>query len=271
MRLELKFGDSVIELFVFGNGPKKLIAFHGFDNEAQEFEPLYTLLAEYTIISVNLYFHGGSFASSEHVQAGLNEANFIQLHKQIFERFPADQYDLIGYSLGGRIALWLYELQSKKIGKIILLAPDGLKPTGLYRFVTRNYFGKKLFQRVVTNPTRIIKLGELMVRFRMLPEKKLRFLKYNLENQMRRDKVYNTWMIYRFAIPNLPLIKSFLKAEEKKAYLFFGKWDVLMPPSLGNTFKKDVADNCEVNIIDTGHQLISEKNLKALAEILNRV
>ena len=41
-----------------------------------------------------------------------------------------------------------------------------------------------------------------------------------------------------------------------------------MPPILGRRFKKGIEKNCTVTIIDTGHHLLSVKNLTEIAEVL---
>jgi len=268
VRTEIKFEDKLLELYIYGNGPKKMIIFHGFDNEANEFEPLSTFLPGFTLISVNLFFHGNSTASEESVREGLSRERFISLHKAIMEQFPAEKYDIMGFSLGGRIALMFYQLLPEHVDRLILMAPDGLKPTTLYRFITRNQMGNSLFRRVVTNPNRLIAFGNGLKKLKLIDEKKIRFLKYNMENELRRQKVYNSWMIYRFIIPDIAAIKKMIADRNSKVDLIFGKYDVLMRPSLGEKFKMGLKENCKVHVLPTGHQLISEKNLAAIANLL---
>jgi len=268
VRTEIQLDDKILEIFTYGNGQKKMIIFHGFDNEATEFEPLSNELPDYTLISVNLFFHGSSKASMKSVETGIDVEQFKDIHKMLMDKFPAEKYDVMGFSLGGRVALTLYQFMSERIDRLILLAPDGLKPTTMYRFVTRNYFGKKLFERVIKDPHRLIAFGNGLKKIKLLDEKKIRFLKYSLENQLRRDKVYNGWMIYRYIIPDLSEVKKIIIANNTKVDLFFGKHDVLMPPSLGQKFKSGLGKNCTVHVLPTGHQLISEKNLAAIAELI---
>ena len=111
MRTEIILDDKILELYIYGSGPKKMIIFHGFDNEATEFEPLSKFLPNYTLISVNLFFHGNSTASEDSVQKGLSHDGFIKLHQILMDKFPAERYDIMGFSLGGRIALLFYQFQ----------------------------------------------------------------------------------------------------------------------------------------------------------------
>ncbi|MBK8363645.1 MAG: hypothetical protein IPL24_08125 [Bacteroidetes bacterium] len=76
----------------------------------------------------------------------------------------------------------------------------------------------------------MIAFGNGLKKIKLLDEKKIRFLKYSLENQLRRDKVYNGWMIYRYIIPDLSEVKKIIIANNTKVDLFFGKHDVLMRP-----------------------------------------
>ena len=52
---------------------------------------------------------------------------------------------VLGFSLGGRIALSLYQAQPENVEKLILLAPDGLIVNFWYWFSTQTWIGNNIF------------------------------------------------------------------------------------------------------------------------------
>ncbi|MBL0103467.1 MAG: alpha/beta fold hydrolase [Bacteroidetes bacterium] len=135
MRAEFTDGEFKFEYFVYGRGPKILFAFHGFDNDAQEFEPLAKQLGHsHTIVSVNLLFHGESTTSEKLVERGMSHAEFLRTTEKLMSLFPAETYELMGFSLGGRMALYITQHLGIRVSRLILLAPDGLKKRRILSF-----------------------------------------------------------------------------------------------------------------------------------------
>ena len=62
------------------------------------------------------------------------------------------------------------------------MLPSSAGRTTMYRFITRNKYGNKLFRRVMKNPDRLIAFGNGLMKLKLLDEKKIRFLIYNMEN-----------------------------------------------------------------------------------------
>jgi pimeloyl-ACP methyl ester carboxylesterase len=269
MRAEYTDGDYKFEYFVYGRGPKILFAFHGFDNDAQEFEPLARWIGDtHTIVAVNLLFHGESTTPEKVVERGMSHADFIRTTEKLMTFFPAETYELMGFSLGGRMALYITQFLGPKVSRLILLAPDGLKSAGFYRFATSNSLGHTLFKRVVNDPGRFVGLAKALGRMGLLSEKKVRFAKLSLETPKKRNKVYNAWMVYRHILPDLETVKLSVKDNKIDVQLFFGKFDVLMPPELGKEFSKTIESNCSIHVIETGHQLLKEKILEKIGRTL---
>jgi len=62
------------------------------------------------------------------------------------------QFALMGYSLGARVALSIYEKIPSQVEKIILLAPDGLKVNFWYWLSTQTRIGNQLFAFTMKHP-----------------------------------------------------------------------------------------------------------------------
>ena len=110
----LSYKNSDISYYRFGSGPKQVICFHGYGEEAT----LYSFLEKYagnhfTFYAIDLPFHG---------QTKWNDGlafthNDLQ---QIVETILTERNEkliLMGFSLGGRIALSFYQSQPEQIGR----------------------------------------------------------------------------------------------------------------------------------------------------------
>ncbi len=185
-------------------GLKLLFAFHGFDNDANDFRIFEKVFGKrYTIVAINLFFHG----KSDHSHVNMRKMYFsteilLELFNQVLFNFPANDFPFMGFSLGGRIILELLPYFSKRIDRVILLAADGLKISPWYVFITNTALGKRLFKRVVFTAL-IASSGFQNYSTKQVSSAKsnIIFALSNFDTLEKRKKVYNVWMIFRHILP----------------------------------------------------------------------
>src|SRR5215831_1773373 len=122
------YKNSEIGYHVFGNGPTPIVCFHGYGEDGESFLFLEKYLGDqFSFIAPDLPFHG---------RTNWQEKNFSKqdLMAIIKELFIINDFDykscrisLLAFSLGGRIALNVYELMPSSINRVVLMAPDGMK------------------------------------------------------------------------------------------------------------------------------------------------
>ncbi len=246
-----------VEYLVFGHGPETLLAFHGFDNDAEDllvFEP--SLGDRFTIISINLFFHGKSRSTVAADRAVFDTQALSTVVHHILTACDVHRFSLLGYSLGGRICLKTLELFPDRIDRLLLLAADGLKMNRWYIFITGTKIGRSLFRRVVKKPDTFLRMAGIIRALRLVGEKQYKFALSYFDDQKKRDKVYAVWMIYRLLLPDQKSISSILRTYPIACHLLFGKRDSIIPAAFGNSFLKKVGGNCTIHCVDAGHQLI---------------
>ena len=62
------------------------------------------------------------------------------------EKENIEDFHVMGFSLGARLALTSFEMFPSKVKKLYLLAPDGIQDSIWFRIATGFWWGKKLFQ-----------------------------------------------------------------------------------------------------------------------------
>jgi pimeloyl-ACP methyl ester carboxylesterase len=101
--LHLKTQRGRIAALRFGNpsGPK-VLALHGWLDNAASFIPMAPFLADYDIVAIDMHGHGGS----DHIAAGYDYAFVDWLHDilDVLDDLGWAQCHLLGHSLGGALA-----------------------------------------------------------------------------------------------------------------------------------------------------------------------
>jgi pimeloyl-ACP methyl ester carboxylesterase len=257
MESMIEHPDYQCEYFVYGTGKKIIFAFHGFGNHATDFKPLEQILGdEYTIVSVNLFFHGRSSVLKQFIERGFSIDQIRSLTKEFMDRFPAVKYELMGFSLGGRIAMKLAELFPHRISRLILLAPDGLTVSPFYRLSTLNLAGRFLFKKSIDKADSLVRIANLLKKYRLIDEKKYQLAMYHLESKEYRQRVYDVWMVFRKIRPDIDKLRTIISKNNLKVRLFFGRYDKIILPEWGKILEKGLEKNVKTTLIETGHQIV---------------
>ena len=185
-----------LEYITFGNGKETLICFHGFGQEAQGFLAFETTLGkQYTIHSVNLFYHGNSVFPDTRLENKPVEPNEL---KSIFEILRIKEefisFSLAGYSLGGKVALTLSGLYPMQTKKLFLIAPDGIKANLWYHFASQTLIGQKLNKASIKNEWVFRSFMKLSSHLGFASNRQQRFT----NSQMKSTEQYNPWWVTKY-------------------------------------------------------------------------
>ncbi|MBX2840196.1 MAG: alpha/beta hydrolase [Flammeovirgaceae bacterium] len=210
----------------FGNGEKILLAFHGFGQDGSVYKSLTKHKPDYKIYSFDLYFHGKSYWNEE--QDFLKPKKLKKAFKKFFEEKSIQKFELIGFSMGCRSALALTKYFPKRIKKITLIAPDGIRENFWYRFAIRNAYGQKIFSSIIANPAWCIKVLDILKNLRIVPASQIQIAKWQLEDKQLRDRIYYTWRLYRFFQFNFKKIGKQISKNKVEVEVILGDKDFII-------------------------------------------
>ncbi len=223
-----------------------VVAFHGFDRNAREmfnFSPLFE--DDSVMLSISLLHHD---TSTPLPPLPLDEAlepsiliesieNFISMN---FSTIKILNLVLLGYSMGSRVALTLFEKFPDKLSKVIVLAPDGLKMGGLYRFVVNTRLGKYCWRLIDKKPKTNRWFINAMRSMRLISQHKHQFGRYHTDSAEIRKRVAFGWAGHKLFWPDKEgLVKAINEniTHEKKIYFIFGKRDKIIPYSWSKSLR----------------------------------
>ena len=273
MKQELiTYKSSQISYCSFGSGPKVAICFHGYGEEATLFAFLDNYAGnQYTFFSIDLPFHGktkwnnGLIFTHEDLQQIVEKIigdNNLKLQTSNFK------LTLIGFSLGGRVALSFLQANPEKIEKLVLLAPDGLKVNFWYWLATQTSLGNKFFAFTLQYPGWFFGFLKLLNKLKLLNASIFKFVNYYIGDTNVRRLLYLRWTTLRKLKPNLSLIKSYIRKQNIPIRLIYGKHDRIILSSVGEKFKKGIEEQCTLAVIHSGHQVLHEKHVEEILPAL---
>jgi pimeloyl-ACP methyl ester carboxylesterase len=257
--------NSRIHYRCWGTGPRLVFAFHGYGESSAAFAFLGEALDEdHTLVAIDFPFHG---------ETDWKEGLFFDplwlpgLLTEIAAGLPGRQADwwLIGYSMGGRIALQLLGDSPSTIQKMILLAPDGLNVNLWYWIATRTRAGNTLFRWTMRWPGWLFLMFRLGNALRLVNPSIYKFAVHYINDERVRQDLYTRWTTMRGFRPRLSMLAEIIRRRQLRVTLFFGRHDRIIRWERGEQFrKKGIAATCSLILLPTGHQLLRAQFLDPL-------
>ena len=265
----ISYKTSTLSYYRFGSGPVAAICFHGFGEDGN----LYSFLekyagTDYTFFCIDLPFHGKTQWNDGLVFA---HWDLLEIIRKIFDRngLNADeQFCVLGFSLGGRIALSLYQAQPARVKKILLFAPDGLKVNPWYWFATQTWMGNTFFAFSMKNPGWFFGFLKLANKLGFVNASVFKFVNYYIGNKQARLLLHQRWTTLRKLKPNLNRIKIFIRTYKTQTRLLYGKYDRIILPDRGEQFQRGIKEFCTLTVIDSGHQVVHENHIEQILPAL---
>jgi pimeloyl-ACP methyl ester carboxylesterase len=245
-----------------------LFAFHGYGESAESFGFLEAALGgDFTIVAIDLPFHGatewkeGLYLAPEDLLAVMSSIAAGLAGKE-------DAWWLMGYSMGGRVALQLLELAPSRLRRMVLLATDGLQMNFWYWLATQTTAGNAVFHWTMKRPGWLFFLLRTGHMLRLVNPSIYKFTAHYVDDERVRENLYARWTTMRGFRPDLPAVGRFIRQYEIPVQLLYGSFDRIIRWERGQRFCRPNAAYCELTLLPAGHQLLQAKFLEVIAKAL---
>lgn len=245
----------------FGNGPRKMIAFHGFADRAELFLNLRDALEDrFTVIAIDLPFHGQTLWSK-------SEFNPVQIKDAVTEILVKEgidgEFTLMGHSMGGRVILALSTYFKDSIDAYVMLSPAGFQGTLSDSKLLFPKFIRILLKQLTSRPMFMIAFFRLGKFLGIINRGTFNFLKKQFEYPERRKRLFDCWI----SLFNFPVdLKSFKKniiSEKAKLHFFYGSQDYITPAKYASKFIADIPQG-KLTMVADGHYFLKAPLAEAL-------
>lgn len=262
----IPLGPDRLHYLRLGSGPRLVLAFHGYSNSANLFQPFERFLeTDCTVFSIDLPHHGRSTDWPEN--RDLTPADLRDLVTYCCDHFGVRQCSLLAYSLGGRISLKIIEDMPERIDRAVLAAPDGMRFDPFYFFVTRTAPGRGFFNDVLGRPQRYFRFLDALKARGVLNEAKHSFTRHYLETDSSRGLLRKAWPALRQLIPRIPRVKRAIARHNIPVHIFAGRNDRVIPLSGATALAKGVP-TVHLHILDKGHRLLEGGTVRDASQAL---
>ena len=262
------YGEISIEYLVVGEGHDTIVCLHGFGRSAEDYLIFQSLLQPHQrLVAINLLSHGKSSFPSKRISSDpITKEEWTEVIQWLLASMEIDSFHLMGYSMGGRLAMVLAETMAPCIKSLVLIAPDGLKIKWIYRFVSETKTGRRLYRRIIENPKELFNLVDFLAAIRVLHPKIKRFVHGQLETRDKRQLVYDAWLIHRKLFPRLPGVAHNIEAYHIRFLLIFGRYDRVIPARDSNRLLRFFSKPKPPVLLNLGHRLLHPETLKYMSD-----
>lgn len=252
----IQYNNSSVRYLTFGKGEKLLIAIHGFaDAGAAMFEILEDAIgAQYTIYAFDMPYHQKTVWEGD----SYSKKDISHIIKTILDKSNHSRFTLMGYSMGGRIALGLLEEYIGQLDKLYLVGSDGLPEGKIIHAHMMPLWIRKGLAKMVRNPNWLLRLSQRLYKWGLLSSLAANFIKKNLADEFNRNRLLNTWIsLYEFIIPTRKT-KNLIRQHQLPVEMVMGTRDTVILEAYGRRFAKNLP-NARLHLLDSSHRLVNEK------------
>lgn len=248
----LRVGKSKLSYYVFGNGDKTMLMFHGYGQDALLYSDLpEKFLEDYRCISIDLFGHG---CSSFYHEEQINPEGWGEFIESLLKEEQVGLFSVLGFSLGGRVAINTVKLFSKRVQGLVLLAPDGIIDSFIFKVATRKGILRKVFKRMVFYPKFYNQIIRGVKALNIIDPSSIDFVQRVMSTRSRRYRLYRVWNMYAGLSVDL---KSITKVYTGDVKLFLAEKDFFIDTS--KVITKCDKIKMPYTLLKTGHFQILNK------------
>ncbi len=263
----IPLGDrGVIAGSSHGLGRRMLICFHGYGQSRKLFLPLLPILQQdCRVVMLDLPLFGESNWAD--AKLPILPADWDAFLLALLVMYPAEQVELIAFSLGAKLALGLYQATQVPIQRMVLISPDGLRIHPVYRFCIYNPIGKALFYTVLRWPAFFLWVLRVLYTLHITDAFKYQFVKRQFDAPHKRDLLKRVWQGNARIRPDVAAIARRSAVVGTAWHVIWGEADNVLPMKLCKGFIQKV-NGATLHVVQGGHFLLNpvHEDLKSLLQ-----
>lgn len=223
-----------------------------------------SLGSRYTIYSFDFAYHGRTAWSEQH---GFTKSEFLKMLDTFMLQHHFKKISLLGFSMGGRVALSVIPDLAEKLDDVILIAPDGIEERIYYRSFMAGKSGEAVFREVLKHPKLLIAAADAFSKIGLTKKYVAEYMKNYWADERKRDKLFNVWLSMRTYRARLQKIRIATEQHPLRIFMLWGNHDKMIPSRMAHQFKKEVP-LCKLKMVEGGHFIVNEKLNPVIDELL---
>ncbi|WHZ08568.1 MAG: hypothetical protein OJF59_002322 [Cytophagales bacterium] len=252
----IEYKESKLFYYKSGTGQKCLLLFHGFGQDHTVFDSWFEVLKnDYTVYAFDHFFHGESVWNENRP---LEKDDWKIILLLFFEKEKISEFEVAGFSLGGKFSLATLEIFSNRVKRIILVAPDGIKINFWYRLATYPLLMRGIFETVVAKPRFFFSFARFLQSMHIIDNYLLRFVMLQMDTEEKRKQVYAVWISFRPLNFEMKAIAQLINEGRIQLKIITGKYDKVIRASDMHRLLKFVAHG-QFYEMECGHNQLIDR------------
>jgi len=269
MTEHLKSGRLELAFNTHGVGDHLLIFIHGYGKDKSDFSGLMEELPEqYKSVSLDIPFHGDSENNDLGNEIPISKSEWVSWMNDFIASQKCASFSLIGYSIGGRLALCYAESRPVGLRRLLLLAPDGFIKNPWNILFTRNPLGRFFFRSGMKNGHRTDGFIKLLATAGLLSGRKLKLVEHNIQGKKAKMKLYNTWVMLRELWPEKAWLKDSNGMDWDNVILLMGSHDSMILWKSVRYRIPELHMEKSIQVLNSGHDMMSRSVMNKVKAIL---
>ncbi|SDZ83671.1 Pimeloyl-ACP methyl ester carboxylesterase [Arachidicoccus rhizosphaerae] len=257
-----EFEKASICYYRYGSGPQLAFCLHGYSNSATMFELLAPRLGDsFTLIALDLPYHGQTRWGRHKMRVEELDAILQGILKQ--EQL-AKAYMLVGFSLGARICISLFNFNPEPVQKMILLSADGLYSSFLYKLLVRTRLGHFLMAWLLKNPKKSMPTVNWLYHNKLINKTIYTYARSFVNSKRQSTLLYARWVSMSRLHPGLKRFQRQLSNRKIPVLMVFGKKDQVTPLHNAEIIRKYQNTYLHIYKWEAGHLLLRPQYLDKL-------
>lgn len=250
----MTLGKNRVHVLRFGEGPRLLVALHGFGDRARLFAALSEVLAgPYTVVAVDLPFHG----QTDWQGRTFGKEDLLEIIQEILKQEGVARFSLMGFSFGARLAKAMLPELADRLDKLILLSPDGFNTKGMGLAVQTPYFMRHFLFRTLQRPHWFLMMLKAGRKVGVVPPLIQHFLSINLTRADRFQRTFGFWFaLNSFRLP-IWRFKSIMRRYGVPVDVYYGKKDAMIRMRAVRRALRGLP-NARLIGMDEGHRVVGD-------------
>lgn len=263
---EIEFSQvPVLSFRKWGNGPRVLLAFHGFGQSADAYRRIAEKLGDtHTVFSFDLFYHGGSIWPE--ANKPITKQKMGSLIEDFLHENKIDRFSIAGFSLGAKISLALFEIFPWKVEELLLIAPEGIRINDWYRLATGTELMRLILKTLTGNPLILIRITHFFSKIGLVNQKVAGFVIRQLEYEENRSRIYHTWVVYRKLKIRVSALASLIRKYGTRVVIFLGDMDKVITRNAVKPLLRKLPDQIELKMIPSDHNRLLDSVARYIEE-----
>jgi len=251
-----------------------VVSLHGFARPLEDLRAAHKAWPHpHAMVAIHLPHHG---ASRPHPGSGTDDRPmepmaFNRIIDAIISReiLNAGNRTLLGYSIGGRIALALLVDRPTTWHNVVLLAPDGLKQSPFYAITVHTRLGRWAWFWMDRHEQWVWKWSDALFKWGLISKHLHGFIYFHSSSHAMRMMVWKGWRSHRACWPGHRAIKAALE-QVPSATLVFGEFDKIIPSSNATRLRRMTQNQQHVSYqtVRSGHNLLKPETMDEVVRII---